>query len=143
MEIKNMKQEISEAIRAGERALSSLRAAQDKLGSARNWGIFDMLGGGFITDMVKHSKLNDAAHYIESAKHDILIFQREIRDVSTYLELKLDIGDFLAFADFFFDGIIADYLVQSKIAEASRQVDEAIRMTQSLLSELKRMHEYD
>ena len=47
MEIKNMRQEISEAIRAGERALSSLRAAQDKLGSARNWGIFDMLGGGF------------------------------------------------------------------------------------------------
>lgn len=34
--------EIMEAIAAGERALSSLRAAQDSLNSARGWGILDM-----------------------------------------------------------------------------------------------------
>ena len=39
-----MNQEIREAIDAGERAIISLRAAQDKLNSARNWGIFDMVG---------------------------------------------------------------------------------------------------
>ena len=56
-----MKREMQEAVQAGERALQSLYAARDKLGSARNWGIFDMLGGGFISDFVKHSKMNDAA----------------------------------------------------------------------------------
>lgn len=45
-----MKREMQEAVQAGERALQSLYAARDKLGSARNWGIFDMLGGGFITE---------------------------------------------------------------------------------------------
>ena len=44
-----MKREMQEAVQAGERALQSLYAARDKLGSARNWGIFDMLGGGFWT----------------------------------------------------------------------------------------------
>ena len=48
-----MKREMQEAVQAGERALQSLYAARDKLGSARNWGIFDMLGGGFISDFVK------------------------------------------------------------------------------------------
>mgnify|MGYP000338007107 CR=1 FL=1 len=75
-----MKREMQEAVQAGERALQSLYAARDKLGSARNWGIFDMLGGGFISDFVKHSKMNDAAALMEQAKSDIQRFQRELRD---------------------------------------------------------------
>ena len=63
-----MKREMQEAVQAGERALQSLYAARDKLGSARNWGIFDMLGGGFISDFVKHSKMNDAAALMEQAQ---------------------------------------------------------------------------
>lgn len=74
-----MKREMQEAVQAGERALQSLYAARDKLGSARNWGIFDMLGGGFISDFVKHSKMNDAAALMEQAKSDIQRFQRELR----------------------------------------------------------------
>ena len=52
-----MDKEIDEAIASGEHALISLREAQNKLNSARNWGIFDMLGGGLITDLIKHSKM--------------------------------------------------------------------------------------
>lgn len=83
-----MKREMQEAVQAGERALQSLYAARDKLGSARNWGIFDMLGGGFISDFVKHSKMNDAAALMEQAKSDIQRFQRELRDVQVSLDLR-------------------------------------------------------
>ena len=48
------KQEIREALGAGARALTSLREAQEKLESARKWGIADLLGGGFVIDMIKH-----------------------------------------------------------------------------------------
>ena len=51
-----MRQEVREAIEAGEQALASLQAASRQLNGARNWGIADLLGGGFFTDMVKHSK---------------------------------------------------------------------------------------
>lgn len=84
-----MKREMQEAVQAGERALQSLYAARDKLGSARNWGIFDMLGGGFISDFVKHSKMNDAAALMEQAKSDIQRFQRELRDVQVSLDLRM------------------------------------------------------
>ena len=87
-----MKREMQEAVQAGERALQSLYAARDKLGSARNWGIFDMLGGGFISDFVKHSKMNDAAALMEQAKSDIQRFQRELRDVQVSLDLRMEIA---------------------------------------------------
>ena len=45
---KTVEQEIREAQYAGQRALASLHMAEEKLGSARNWGIWDMLGGGFF-----------------------------------------------------------------------------------------------
>ena len=76
-----LEKEIDEAIASGEAALFSLKEAQNKLNSARNWGIFDMLGGGLISDIIKHSKMNDASAYLEEAKRDLLVFQRELQDV--------------------------------------------------------------
>ena len=131
--------EVQEAIRAGERALNSLRTAQANLKSARGWGIWDMLGGGLITDMIKHSKISNAMNAIESAKWDLESFEKELRDVRAHVNLNIDIGGFLSFADFFFDGIIADYLVQTKIAEARHQVDEAIYRVESLLVDLRKI----
>ena len=129
--------EIDEAIASGERALLSLKEAQNKLNSARNWGIFDMLGGGLITDIIKHSKMNDASAYLEEAKRDLLVFQRELQDVQGAIDLKVEVDGFLTFADFFFDGIIMDYVVQSKIAEARRQIEQAIPLVEKLVNDLK------
>ena len=130
--------EIREAIAAGERALSSLYAAQDKLKSARGWGIFDMFGGGFIADMIKHSKMQDASKSMEEAKYFMQRFQKELSDVNGNFNLQLNVGGFLSFADFFFDGFLADYLVQSKITDARRQVDDAIVKVSRILEDLKR-----
>lgn len=129
--------EINEAIDSGERALVSLRTAQEKLNSARNWGIFDMFGGGLITDLIKHSKMNDASTYLEEAKRDLLVFQKELQDVQETIDLKVDVDGFLTFADFFFDGIIMDYVVQSKIAEARKQIEQAIPLVEGLVNDLK------
>ncbi len=131
------KKEVNEAIQAGERALRSLRDAEEKLSSARNWGVWDMLGGGLITDLIKHSRMNDASSYLESAKADLRIFQRELKDIPDYESLNVDIGEFLSFADFFFDGLLADYLVQSKINEARNNVHRTIQKVEKLLAKLK------
>lgn len=133
-----MKRELQEAVTAGEQALRSLYAAREKLGSARNWGIFDMLGGGLISDLVKHSKMNDAVSLMEQAKQELHIFQGELKDVQVFLNLRMEIGSFLSFADFFFDGLVADYLVQSKIVDARNQVDDAIRQVEMILEDIKR-----
>lgn len=132
-----MKREMQEAITAGERALSSLRMAQDKLNSAGNWGLFDMFGGGLFSTIMKRSKMDDAVNLMESAKTDLKRFQRELQDVNVPLDLKMEVGSFLSFADFFFDGFVADYLVQSKISDAKGQVSDSIRRVEQILRDLK------
>ena len=88
-----------EALDAGERALSSLRAARKELNSASNWGIVDILGGGLFTDIMKHSKMNNAERYMSQAKYDLQSFGRELQDVAAYVDLDFNTADFLHFAD--------------------------------------------
>ena len=133
-----MRREMKEAMDAGERALSGLRMAQEKLNSAGNWGLFDMFGGGLFSTIMKRSKMDDAQSLMETAKSDLKRFQKELRDVNVPLDLKMEVGSFLSFADFFFDGFVADYLVQSKISDAKEQVSDAIYRVEQIMNELKR-----
>lgn len=113
----DFEKERNEAIDAGERALSSLRAARGELQSAGNWGLLDLFGGGMISGLVKHSKMGNAQKYMEEAKYNLQSFSRELQDVNMTHNLNLNVGDFLSFADFFFDGLVADWLVQDRINE--------------------------
>lgn len=138
MSDERMRQEIREAIGAGARALASLQAAKEKLESARKWGIVDLLGGAFVTNVVKHSRMKEAEGCMETARRDLQRFQKEVGDISIPADMRIEVSSFLSFADFFFDGLVSDYLVQSRIADAREQVDEAIRYVESLMAKLKR-----
>lgn len=129
--------DIREAIDAGNRALSKLKEAREKLKSAQNWGIFDMFAGGMLVSYVKRSRIQQASDCISEAKGSLMRFKRELGDLSQVESLGIDVGGFLAFADYFFDGVIADYLVQRKISEAENQVDGAILKMESILKELR------
>ena len=136
-----MRMELAQAIDAGERALTSLRDAQRQLDSAGNWGLFDMLGGGTFTSLVKHMKLGGASDCMEQARRDMERFERELRDVTLYANLDLDTGGFLAFADMFMDNVFADVLVQRKISQAKKQVGEAVRQVESIVAALRRKYQ--
>ena len=131
-----IEKEVREALHAGEQALMSLQEAQRYLNSAENWGIVDILGGGLITDLIKHSKMNNAQQCMETAKRDLRQFQQELDDVDEYLP-NINVGDFLTFADFFFDGFITDIFVQSRISDSKKQVAEAIFQVESIVNRLK------
>ena len=133
----DVEKEMREAIDAGENALYSLQVARDELQKAGHWGIVEVCGGGFITNLIKHSKMDNASRLMESAKYDLRKFQKELRDVTLNTNLSIDCGDFLTFADFFWDGMIADWLVQSKINDAKRQVEDAIAQVEHILRNLR------
>jgi hypothetical protein len=129
--------EIREAIEAGERALMSLRDARESLGSARNWGLLDLLGGRSISGLVKHVKIDSARQSLNRAKADLNRFSKELSDVRDLQGLNIEIGDFLTFADFFFDGFLADIFVQSKIRQAQERIDDAIYRVEEVLRQLR------
>ena len=129
--------EIREAIRAGERALDSLKEANRQLNSAGNWGLVDIFGGNTISGLMKHMKVNNASRCVDDARRDVATFRDELGDIRDVENLNIDIDGFLAFADFFFDGFVADIFVQSKIRKGQQQVGEAIRRVEDILSTLQ------
>ncbi len=134
------KREIEEAIQAADNALYHLDNARVYLNKASNWGIVDILGGGMISGILKHSRMGDAEREIEEARFALQRFSKELRDVSGYSSIHID--EFITFADFIFDGIVMDVIAQSKIADAKRQCDEAIRQVSQIRRELQERLNY-
>ena len=126
--------EIQEAIAAADNAIEHLNRARQCLNSAGNWGLLDMFGGNVLTGLFKHSKMSSAEQEINEARYALQNFSKELQDVEGYSSIH--INEFLTFADFFFDGFIVDVWVQTKIAEAKRQCDEAIQRVSAIRKQL-------
>ena len=136
------KKELEEAISAGNELLYSLDRIEKSLKSAGNWGMWDIFGGDMIATMVKHSKLDSAKYEISRAQSLLRKFHRELNDVGGYIDIQLNIGSFLTFADYFFDGLFADWAVQSKINDALYRISDTIYNVKTLLQKLEREMEY-
>ncbi|MCR4897008.1 MAG: hypothetical protein K5891_09565 [Lachnospiraceae bacterium] len=128
------RREIEEAIVAANNALTHLERARAALSSAGNWGLLDIFGGNTLTGLLKHGKMSKAEREIADARYALAAFSRELRDVQGYTDIH--INDFLSFADFFFDGFIVDIWVQSKISQAKKECDEAIRRVTDIRNRL-------
>ncbi len=129
--------ELNEAIAAGKAAMEGLERVIDSLRSAKNWGTVDMIGGGLIATAVKHSRLDSARESIHQLQHALRNFQRELADVGAATDLEVDIGSFATFADYFFDGLIVDWMVQSRINNSLDTALDAGRRVQSVLANLE------
>ena len=98
--------------------------AENKFRKARNWGFFDILGGGFITDLIKHSNLGAASDIMNRINYLLHDLQRELKEVVIPTDFSMNTASFSTFADFVFDGILADVYMQSKIMTSMEQVRE-------------------
>ena len=129
--------ECREAVEAGNRALRSLRDAKECLDSARKWGIFDMLGGGFFSSLIKRSEIEDAQDMIDRARQDLQSFSNELDDVHMSEQLDVEINDFLGFADLFWDSFLVDWMMQDRINDAREKLDEVIARVEQIVGRLQ------
>ena len=137
-DLKSDQKELTEAIQAGDAASRGLRQVQTALQSAANWGTWDMLGGGMLSTMAKHSKIDSAKRHAHAAQRQLRRFEEELADAGQRLNVSLEIGGFSKFADYFFDGLIADWVVQSKIQKASSACSSAMSQVSSSVGECRR-----
>lgn len=126
--------EWEEALFEGRGALTALEQALTSLDSAKSWGTYDILGGGLLATKMKHDHMDDAIQLIHHAGRRLQRFQRELEDVKLYLPLhSLNLGETLRFADYLFDGFLADFAVQGRIKEALYTLEEQIRCIRDLV----------
>ncbi|MCD8500477.1 MAG: hypothetical protein LRY71_00805 [Bacillaceae bacterium] len=140
-EISATLKEYEEAIDAGNKAKAALSKAFSSLESAKGWSTWDMVGGGMISTAIKHSHLDDSKKHIHKAQTELRHFQEELSDVVNHDQMKLEIGGMLTFADYFFDGLIVDWMVHGKITDSLKQVEKTKRQVESVVNSLKKRKE--
>ena len=95
-----------------------------------NW---DLLGGEMFATIIKHDHMDEARQASEQVQAQLNIFLRELKDVSLYKDISFDIAPLEYFGDLFLDGLVFDWLVQSKILRALEQT----RVLKEHIAELK------
>ncbi len=137
MDAKRIK-ELEEALSIGNRLLRCLSDSLDSLNFAEGFGVWDMVGGGVIATAGKHSHLNTAQSTLEEAKQLMKKFKKELSDVQMTLDSQVNIEGFSQFADFFFDGFMVDWFVQSKIKQSIEQISKARQQTLNILRQVEK-----
>ena len=137
--LENQKKEIREALSAGTKAMNIAKQVLSQLDDAEGWGTWDLLGGGLLSDLAKHSSLDDAQEEIGNLQVQLRRFKTELADVTIRAEMQVNIDGFLRFADYFFDGLFADWAVLDKIEESQAEVKSVINQIQAVLAKLETM----
>ncbi len=141
-----LKREIHEALLMGAKAVDMLNQMVNSLQTARNWGRYDLAGGGKgMTSYMKHSNIDQARALAYKLKHILVKFEDELYDVydREQFEISFKLDSFTHFTDIFFDNLITDWIVQQKIRNALANVlnvqDRVSRIVETLKHELKNM----
>lgn len=133
--------EIKEAIAKGNEVILSLNRALDSLSSAEGWGNWDLFGGGLLSDLAKHSNIDYAEAEIENTQRLLRQFKTELVDIDISSDIMIDIDGFSKFADFFFDGLIADWFMQSKINQSQENVYHVRSQVLDIMEKLNQLLE--
>lgn len=145
-ELKASLKEYQEAIDAGNGTSSALSTALNSLDKARGWSTWDMVGGGMITTAIKHGHIDDAKNHVHQAQTYLRHFQEELKDVVNHDHIDLQFSGMLTFADYFFDGLIVDWVVHGKITDSIKQVESTKTTVDGLLRQLREQqnqHEHE
>ena len=133
----NMLREVDEALAAAREVLQSLGNVGDSLRSAGNWGVVDMLGGGMLTTMIKHGHIDDAHKTISHVQHLLRRLHRELDDIHLASGDLGDMSEFETFADYFFDDLITDWIVQSRINRSAAHIQAVTQRVHVLSGKLE------
>ena len=136
------KQEIKEAISAGYSARSTADRILSELESADGWNTWDMFGGGgIITHMAKHSHLDEAQDLVSDLQSKLRRFKTELADIQITANMQVNVDGFLRFADYFFDGLFADWAVGDKISQSMNSVSSTKSQISRTLDKLNSMEQ--
>ena len=131
--------ELAEAVAAGEQALDQVDRVLDHLNDAEGFSTWDLLGGGLLADLAKHDQLDQAQGEIEQLQLCLDRFRTELADVTIRADMQVQIDGFLRFADYFFDGLFADWTVMDRIQQAKSRVSDTRAQIRNVLDRLDQM----
>lgn len=118
------KLELLEAKKQAEDVLYLIDLAFDKLKSARSWGVFDILSGGFLSSMLKRNRMKEINNLLDEIEVALNLLSEELEDDQIQFTSAFNVDATSEFFDIWFDNIFTDLAVQNNIKEMTYQLDE-------------------
>lgn len=131
--------QIQEALNTVNQLIPLVEEAECHFKSARNWSFLDVLGGGFFVDLLKHHNLNKASDSMSEINYLMQQLSFQLGSIEIPNDYRMQLGGFLTFADFFFDGFFADAYMASKIMSSLEEVQKLKNRLYILKAKLEQM----
>ena len=89
----------------------------DQLESAKRWSWADLLGGEFITSMVKRKKMKNISEDLQQLQPKLQHLKHALEDANIQVDSAIDHSTSRQFFDIFFDNAFTDLKVQDEIKQ--------------------------
>ena len=89
--------------------------------------------------MAKHSHLDEAQDLVSELQCKLRRFKTELADIQISANMQVNVDGFLRFADYFFDGLFADWAVGDKISQSMNSFSSTKGQISSTLDKLSSM----
>lgn len=137
------RKELMEAREASNEVIELLDLAISKLKSAKNWGIWDIMGGGLISNLIKRNKITSVNQLIQELNIAMKRLMGELDDIDMKALYGLSETTWDLFFDIGFDNIFTDVRVQREISSILKKLESLkeriIHIRSEVDGQLKRM----
>lgn len=104
---------LNEALIEGEEVLKELNDAKKYLEKARDWGEYDLSGGGLVATIKKYHYLDEAQEILHKIQWGLRKFHNALQKLGFRQDKEIE--SFLKVSEYWIDGIFIDYSLQSAI----------------------------
>jgi hypothetical protein len=107
-----------------QETITHLDKITDQLESAKRWSWADLLGGEFITSMVKRKKMKNISEDLQQLQPKLQHLKHALEDANIQVDSAIDHSTSRQFFDTFFDNIITDLKAQGEIKDMLAELKE-------------------
>ena len=107
-----------------QETITHLDKITDQLESAKRWSWADLLGGEFITSMVKRKKMKNISEDLQQLQPKLQHLKHALEYANIQVDSAIDHSTSRQFFDTFFDNIITDLKVQGEIKDMLAELKE-------------------
>lgn len=136
----SMREEYIEVRQVAEKVLADIDGALNQLKRAKNWSMWDLFGGEFMTSWMKRRRMQDAEDYLSRLCNHLKELSDELQDVDHEQIASIDFSPSRAFWDLIFDNVFTDYKVHQEIKDAIYdleklriEIEQLIDITESII----------
>lgn len=122
-DLSRLRPQTDQALAAGREAHRYAQAALEALRRAKGWGIYDLLGGGLVSGLIKHGKMDDAQRQINGLRQALARFHQAADGLRIYSNASAELSGFWCAADLLWDGPFSDFMALRQISEAQRSLE--------------------